>query len=67
MCKSRRQKLEKAKEALLAVEGDNASVTEAGLVKSCLRKQIKYLTPSLTILGKQVRKLDPIPVTMLPT
>lgn len=65
MCKSRIQKLEKAKEALLADEGGNASATEVGLVKFCLNKQIKYLTPSLTILGNQVRKLDPIPAIYL--
>ena len=50
---------------MLADKGGNASSAEVGLVKSCLDKRIKYLSPSLTILGKQVHKLDPIPATYL--
>ncbi|CAM0905291.1 unnamed protein product [Alopecurus aequalis] len=58
LCKSRIQKLNKAKEALLADKGGNASAAEVGLVKSCLDKRIKYLTPSLTILEKQLERLE---------
>jgi hypothetical protein len=65
LCKSRIQNLKKAKEALFADKGANASAAEVGSVKSCPDKRIKYLTPSLTILGKQVHKLDLIPATYL--
>uniref|UniRef100_A0ACD5UP34 Uncharacterized protein n=1 Tax=Avena sativa TaxID=4498 RepID=A0ACD5UP34_AVESA len=58
LCKSRIQKLKKAKEALLADKGGNASAAEVGSVKSCPDKQIKYLTPSLTILGNQLERLE---------
>uniref|UniRef100_A0ACD5UZZ9 Uncharacterized protein n=1 Tax=Avena sativa TaxID=4498 RepID=A0ACD5UZZ9_AVESA len=58
LCKSRIQNLKKANEALLADNGGNASAAEFGSVKSCPDKRIKYLTPSLTILGKQLERLE---------
>jgi hypothetical protein len=48
------QKLIRANEALLAVEGDNASAAEVGSEMSSLDKELEVLSSISTVLGEKV-------------